>query len=93
LAQQQPLEIAGAAHLALAPGVVLLHPEEAVLEAMLRGWATQQQSRALAATTIDHGQTFSPLFARPPRAAAAHPRSDRPAGETAEQASQAAATT
>jgi ABC-type multidrug transport system fused ATPase/permease subunit len=32
----------------------------------------------------DHGQTFSTEFARPLRAAAAHPRSARPAGESPE---------
>jgi ABC-2 type transport system ATP-binding protein len=32
----------------------------------------------------DHGQTFSTQFARTPRAAAAHPRSARPAGESPE---------
>jgi len=64
LAQQQPLEIPGAAHLALAPGVVLLHPEEAVFEAMLRGWTIQQQSRALAATTIEQRTQTVRRFAR-----------------------------
>ena len=47
------LEIAGAAHLALPAGVRLLHPEEQMTEAMLAGWATQQQSRLLAASTIE----------------------------------------
>jgi hypothetical protein len=47
------LDIDGAAHLVLAPGVRLLHPEEQVVEAMLAGWATQQRSRLLAASTIE----------------------------------------
>jgi hypothetical protein len=47
------VDIDGAAHLVLAPGVRLLHPEEQVLEAMLEGWATQQRSRLLAASTIE----------------------------------------
>src|SRR5947209_864791 len=45
-------ELPGAAHLALVQGASLLHPERAVLDAMLNGWALQQQSRLLGATTI-----------------------------------------
>ncbi|MFF7897087.1 tyrosine-type recombinase/integrase [Streptomyces sp. NPDC007907] len=37
----------GAAHLMLADGVVHLDPETAVFEAMLEGWARQQQARFL----------------------------------------------
>jgi hypothetical protein len=42
----------GAAHLALADGVVHLDPATAVFEAMLEGWATQQRARFLKANTI-----------------------------------------
>jgi integrase/recombinase XerD len=42
----------GAAHLALADGVVHLDPASAVFEAMLEGWATQQRARFLKANTI-----------------------------------------
>nr|BFD92531.1 hypothetical protein KitaXyl93_38910 [Kitasatospora sp. Xyl93] len=35
-------EIAGSARLELISGVRLLHPEDAVLEAMLKGWERQQ---------------------------------------------------
>lgn len=44
--------LAGSASSVLASGVAFLQPEEAVLEGMLAGWAAQQQSRLLAATTI-----------------------------------------
>ena len=42
----------GAAHLALADGVVHLDPASAVFEAMLEGWATQQRARFLKDNTI-----------------------------------------
>ena len=42
----------GAAHLALAGGVVHLDPASAVFEAMLEGWATQQRARFLKGNTI-----------------------------------------
>ena len=47
-------ELPGSARQLLASGVSLLHPEEAVLEAMLQGWAAQQRSRLLAATTVEN---------------------------------------
>jgi integrase/recombinase XerD len=42
----------GAAHLALANGVVHLDPASALFEAMLVGWSTQQRSRFLKDNTI-----------------------------------------
>jgi site-specific recombinase XerD len=48
------VELPGSARQLLADGVSFLHPEEAVLEAMLEGWATQQRSRLLAATTVEN---------------------------------------
>ena len=39
--------LAGAAGLELVPGVVALRPEEAMTEAMLRGWRAQQAARGL----------------------------------------------
>lgn len=47
----QPLP--GAASAVLASGVRFLQPEEAVLDAMLTGWAAQQRSRLLSAQTIE----------------------------------------
>lgn len=44
--------LAGAAHLVLAPGVTHLDPEMAVFEAMLEGWALQQRTRFLKHSTI-----------------------------------------
>lgn len=44
--------LAGSASSVLASGVTFLQPEEAVLEGMLAGWTSQQQSRLLAATTV-----------------------------------------
>jgi len=43
----------GAAPLTMAQGVALLDPERAVFEAMLSGWEAQQQSRMLAAATVE----------------------------------------
>ena len=48
------VELPGSARQLLADGVSLLHPEDAVLEAMLEGWATQQRSRLLKATTVEN---------------------------------------
>jgi len=45
-------DLPGAAHLTLVDGVAHLDPEPAAFEAMLDGWATQQRSRFLRATTI-----------------------------------------
>src|ERR1017187_9393527 len=40
-------DLAGAAHLELVSGVLQLRPEDAMFEAMLRGWKAQQASRGL----------------------------------------------
>jgi site-specific recombinase XerD len=45
-------DLAGAAHLELVSGVVLLQPEDAMFEAMLRGWRAQQAARGLKDDTI-----------------------------------------
>ena len=45
-------DLAGAAHLELVSGVVQLRPEDAVFEAMLRGWRAQQAARGLREDTI-----------------------------------------
>src|SRR4051794_5295889 len=45
--------MAGAAHLVIAEGTVLLHPAPSVFEAMLAGWRLQQESRMLASPTVD----------------------------------------
>lgn len=42
----------GSARLELVEGVRLLHPEDAVFEAMIQGWARQQQSRQLQPKTL-----------------------------------------
>ena len=44
--------LAGAAHLALVSGLVQLRPEDAMLEAMLKGWRAQQTARGLREETI-----------------------------------------
>lgn len=49
---ERVVDLPGAAHLMLVDGVVHLDPAPAVLEAMLDGWALQQRSRFLKATTI-----------------------------------------
>ena len=45
-------DLVGAAHLELVCGVVQLRPEDAVLEAMLRGWRAQQCARGLREGTV-----------------------------------------
>ena len=45
--------LAGAAGVELVDGVVQLRPQEAMMEAMLRGWRAQQSARGLRAATID----------------------------------------
>jgi site-specific recombinase XerD len=45
-------DLAGAAHLELVCGVVQLRPEDATVEAMLRGWRAQQTARGLREDTI-----------------------------------------
>ena len=46
------VDLAGAAHLELVSGVVQLRPEDAMVDAMLRGWKAQQASRGLREDTI-----------------------------------------
>ena len=48
----EPGDLAGAAHLALVPGVVALRREEAMVEAMLTGWRAQQTARGLQDATM-----------------------------------------
>ena len=47
MAQHRQLEVPGSARLELTAGVVHLRPEEAMVEAMLRGWRAQQMARGL----------------------------------------------
>src|SRR5205823_14655228 len=47
------VDLAGAAHLELVSGVIRLRPEDAMVEAMLRGWRAQQTARGLRRDTID----------------------------------------
>lgn len=46
------LELAGTAHLELVSGVAQLRPEDAMFEAMLRGWRAQQTARGLREDTM-----------------------------------------
>ena len=46
------VDLAGAAHLELVPGVTQLRPEDSMVEAMLSGWRAQQSARGLAEDTI-----------------------------------------
>ena len=48
----QPVGLAGAASAELLDGVVQLRPEDAMVEAMLRGWRAQQAARGLRADTV-----------------------------------------
>ncbi|WP_029381470.1 tyrosine-type recombinase/integrase [Streptomyces leeuwenhoekii] len=53
MVHQQKVALAGAARLELVSGVVQLRPEDAMFDAMLRGWRAQQKSRGLKDETID----------------------------------------
>lgn len=46
------VDLAGAAHLQLVEGVLALRPEDAMVEAMFRGWRAQQRARGLREATI-----------------------------------------
>jgi integrase/recombinase XerC len=57
------VELEGRAHLELAQGVRHLHPEEAMFEAMLRGWRAQQTARILRDKTIADRELMIRRFA------------------------------
>jgi len=59
-----PLVDAGTADALLADGLVLLEPAEAVANAMLKGWRSQQRSRGLSLTTIESRQLVVRRFLR-----------------------------
>jgi integrase/recombinase XerC len=46
-------DLAGAARLELVSGVTQLRPQDAMFEAMLRGWRAQQMARGLREDTVD----------------------------------------
>jgi integrase/recombinase XerC len=48
-----PIGLVGAASAELVDGVRQLHPQEAMVEAMLRGWRAQQSARGLRERTIE----------------------------------------
>src|SRR5664279_5106956 len=54
--------LVGAASRELVDGVVQLRPEEAMLEAMLRGWRAQQSARGLQAGTIGYRERLVRQF-------------------------------
>ncbi len=53
---------AGAARLELVSGVVQLHPQDAMVEAMLRAWRAQQAARGLREDTIVNGERLVRRF-------------------------------
>ena len=50
--------LAGAAHLEFVSGVIRLRPEDAMGEAMLRGWRAQQTARGLREETLASGSVW-----------------------------------
>ncbi|WP_308436790.1 hypothetical protein [Streptomyces poonensis] len=50
---QRKVALAGSAQPELVSGMVQLRPEDAMFDAMLRGWRAQQKSRGLKDDTID----------------------------------------
>ena len=63
MGQQRRVDLAGAAHLELVSGVAQLRPEDAMVEAMLRGWAAQQAARGLREDTISARERLVRQFA------------------------------
>ncbi|MEK8107294.1 hypothetical protein NKG94_22870 [Micromonospora sp. M12] len=53
MTQRQGLAVPGSARLELTAGVAYLRPEDAMVEAMLRGWQAQQLSRGLREDSIE----------------------------------------
>ncbi|MFJ5294855.1 tyrosine-type recombinase/integrase [Streptomyces sp. NPDC088348] len=53
MVHQRKVALEGSAQLELVSGVVQLRPEDAMFDAMLRGWRAQQKSRGLKDDTID----------------------------------------
>jgi integrase/recombinase XerC len=49
---QRRADLAGAAHLELVSGVAQLRPQDAMVEAMVRGWRAQQAARGLREDTV-----------------------------------------
>ena len=58
----QPVGLAGAASAELVGGVVQLRPEDAMVEAMLRGWRAQQAARGLRADTAGYRERLVRRF-------------------------------
>jgi len=54
--------LVGAASAELVDGVRQLRPEDAMTEAMLRGWRAQQSARGLRADTIDYRERLVRRF-------------------------------
>jgi hypothetical protein len=49
---QRGADLAGSARLELVSGVAQIHPQDAMVEAMLRGWRAQQAARGLREETV-----------------------------------------
>jgi integrase/recombinase XerC len=60
----RPVDLPGAAQVELDGGVALLHPEEAIFEAMLRGWRNQQLARLLRPHTVEMRESLVRRFQR-----------------------------
>ena len=58
----QPIGLAGAASAELLDGVLQLRPEDAMVEAMLRGWRAQQAARGLRADTAGYRERLVRRF-------------------------------
>lgn len=56
-------DLTGCAQLELVTGVRQLHPEDAMFEAMLRGFRAQQVARGLRAETVDGRERLVRRFA------------------------------
>ena len=56
------LGLAGAASAEFVDGVVQLRPEDAMVEAMMRGWRAQQTARGLRADTIGYRERLVRRF-------------------------------
>ncbi|GCB51337.1 tyrosine-type recombinase/integrase [Streptomyces sp. NL15-2K] len=62
MVHQRNVALAGSAHLELVSDVVQLRPEDAMFDAMLRGWRAQQLSRGLKDDTIGYRERLIRRF-------------------------------
>ncbi|MGW4995559.1 hypothetical protein ACWEQ3_49780 [Streptomyces mirabilis] len=64
MVHQGKVALAGSAHLELVSGVVQLRPEDAMFDAMPRGWRAQRKARGLQDETVEDREQLIRRFHR-----------------------------